>query len=84
MEPESLLPCSQEPSTGPYPKANQSSLYCSILISIFKKLRGLSPRANYTDRRLSVKLVETFSGQGVPCGQRDGTLRPCSRISRPA
>jgi hypothetical protein len=25
------------------------------------KLRGLSPRANYTDRRLSAKLVPTFA-----------------------
>jgi hypothetical protein len=26
-EPEGSLPCSQEPSTGPYPKPDQSSLY---------------------------------------------------------
>jgi hypothetical protein len=29
-----------------------------------KKLRGLSPRANYTDRRLLVKLVPTFTDRG--------------------
>jgi hypothetical protein len=29
-----------------------------------KKLRGLSPRANYTDRRLSEKLVPTFADRG--------------------
>jgi hypothetical protein len=31
MEPESLLPCSQEPSTGPYPEPDQFNLYHPIL-----------------------------------------------------
>jgi hypothetical protein len=31
MEPESLLPCSQEPSDGPYPELDASSPYYSIL-----------------------------------------------------
>jgi hypothetical protein len=31
MEPEGSLPCSQEPSTGPYPELDQSTPYHSIL-----------------------------------------------------
>jgi hypothetical protein len=36
-----------------------------------------------SDRRLSAKLVPTFADRGVPRGQRDGSLRPYYRISRP-
>jgi hypothetical protein len=32
MEPESSLPCSQEPSTDPYPEPDQSKQYHPILI----------------------------------------------------
>jgi hypothetical protein len=31
MEPEGSLPCSQEPSTGPYPAPDQSNPYHPIL-----------------------------------------------------
>jgi hypothetical protein len=30
MEPENSLPCSQEPSTGPYPEPDQSNPYHPI------------------------------------------------------
>jgi hypothetical protein len=48
MEPEGSLPCSKEPSTGPFPQPNQSSPYHPILSPEDKqtkiKLRGLSPQ----------------------------------------
>jgi hypothetical protein len=31
MEPESSLPCTQEPSTGPYPDPDQSSPHQAVL-----------------------------------------------------
>jgi hypothetical protein len=34
MEPKVSLPCSQEPSTGPYPEPDQSSPYHPILSKI--------------------------------------------------
>jgi hypothetical protein len=34
------------------------------------KLRGLSPRENYTDRHLSAKIVPTFADSGVSRTQR--------------
>jgi hypothetical protein len=47
MEPEgSLLPCSQEPSTGPYPEPDRSSPRSILIVSIHLRLglpSGLFP-----------------------------------------
>jgi hypothetical protein len=43
MEPEGSLPCSQEPSTGPYPEPDQSSPYNPIL-SLVRPILILSTR----------------------------------------
>jgi hypothetical protein len=48
-----------------------------------KKIRGLNPRANYTDLAPAGEVSANFCGQSVPRGQRDGSLRPHSRLSRP-
>jgi hypothetical protein len=53
---------------------------------LIKKLRGLSRRANYTDRATAAwrrSECQFFCGQRVPRGQRDGSLRSYSRLSRP-
>jgi hypothetical protein len=49
------------------------------------KLRALSPRENYTYRATVACWRNWFQicGSKVPRGQRDGYLRPYSRISRP-
>jgi hypothetical protein len=49
------------------------------------KLRVLSPPANYTDRATAAcrRCSANFCGYRVPRDQRDGSLRPYSRISRP-
>jgi hypothetical protein len=54
---------------------------CSTLQSnytIEKKLRGLSPQANYTDRATAAvgEVVPTFADRGVLRGQRSGSPRP--------
>jgi hypothetical protein len=47
------------------------------------KLCGLSPRANCTDRAPPVGEVNAnFCGERAPCGQRDGSIRSYSLISR--
>jgi hypothetical protein len=53
MEPEGSLSCSQEPSTGPYPKPDRSSPVHTIpsyLSKNWTELRGRSPQATYTDQ----------------------------------
>jgi hypothetical protein len=35
MEPEGSLPCSQEPSTSPYPEPDRSNPYHPILTSLY-------------------------------------------------
>jgi hypothetical protein len=49
------------------------------------KLRGLSPRANYTDWAPSLigQVSAKFCGLREPRGQRDRSLQPYSRFSRP-
>jgi hypothetical protein len=47
------------------------------------KLHGLCPQANYSDRRLSAKLVPTFADRGLSHSQWDASLRPYSQLSRP-
>jgi hypothetical protein len=48
-----------------------------------KKLHGLSPRANYTDRATAGGRRSNcqICGERVPRGQRDRSLRPYSRFS---
>jgi hypothetical protein len=47
-----------------------------------KKLRGLSPQANYTDRATAAvgEVVPTFADRGVLRGQRNGSPRPLISI----
>jgi hypothetical protein len=47
-------------------------------------LRGLSPRANYTDERplFVCEVIANFCRQRVSRGQRDESLRPYCRFSR--
>jgi hypothetical protein len=50
-----------------------------------KKLHGLSPRANYTDRATAAcrrSDCQLFADRGVPRGHLNGSLRPYSRFSR--
>jgi hypothetical protein len=42
MEPEGSLPCSQQPTTGPYPAPDQSSPHHLILHDMLEALRNIS------------------------------------------
>jgi hypothetical protein len=42
----------------------------------------MSEQYRLNDHRLSAKLVPTFADRGVSRGQRNGSPRPYSRISR--
>jgi hypothetical protein len=53
----------------------KSGLGIANLKSEKSKLRGLSLRANYTDRSTG-EVSTDFCGLKVPRGQRDGPLRP--------
>jgi hypothetical protein len=46
------------------------------------KLRGLSPRANYTVRATAARRQSDCQLLRIEGGQRDGSLRPYSRFSR--
>jgi hypothetical protein len=54
-----------------------SELY-QINLKKKKKLRGLSPQANYTDRATAAvgEVVPTFADRGVLRGLRNGSPRP--------
>jgi hypothetical protein len=41
-----------------------------------------APFHSSSDRRLSAKLLPTFAERGMSRGQREGSLRPYSRISK--
>jgi hypothetical protein len=48
-----------------------------------KKLRGLSPRANPTDRNLSATLVQTFVDRGMSPSQRGGSPTAVISVTAP-
>jgi hypothetical protein len=58
-------------SHNPFPKKKKNSMV------------GVRERTIPTERRPLVdEVIANFCGQRVPCGQRDGSLRPYSRFSR--
>jgi hypothetical protein len=77
------LPCRFIPGRGP--RLGGTFLF-SIMDKTKAKLRGLSPRANYTlpsDRRLSAKLVATFADRGRVFGAADPHGRILGFLDRP-
>jgi hypothetical protein len=51
-------------------------------LGLIKKIRELSPRANYTNRA-TAKLAPTFTGRGCKVVSVTDPLRQQSRFSRP-
>jgi hypothetical protein len=65
---------------------NKRNKNMSKLLDISKleknSVASVRERTIPSDRRLLTKLVLTFANRGCPCSQRDGSLRPYSRLSR--
>jgi hypothetical protein len=70
--------------TGKLPTvAGYSTTVALIIRTKTRWLESTSELYRLSYRRLSAKLVPIFADRGVPRGQRDGSLRPNSRLSRP-
>jgi hypothetical protein len=65
MEPEGSLPCSQEPSTGPYPELNQSSLYHPILFKIHFNIIHLPTSRRSRDSVVGISIGYGLDDRGV-------------------
>jgi hypothetical protein len=78
MEPEGSLPCSQEPSTGPYPKPDQSSPHHPILN---EELQNLSSSFNVIKlkwsqgQRLTAHMGEKSGTNITPVRERGKEMR---------
>jgi hypothetical protein len=61
MEPESSLPCSQEPAAGPYPELDECVAFRNKLIVYGEKLLALHLAPKLNDYRLSALHAWLFS-----------------------
>jgi hypothetical protein len=73
MEPEGSIPCSQEPSTGPYPEPYQSNPLHPILHLRLGFLSGLFP-SGFNNNILHAFLFSHIRARWVPC--HHGMARP--------